>query len=76
MSLPTVSPSISFTFIHQNSRREFQTKNNWNATSDSPRVLVDESFEDSSELLLLAARELRSGFEKLFHLAGWTSEAN
>jgi hypothetical protein len=30
----------------------------------SPRgVLIDESFEDGSELLLLAAGELRCGFE-------------
>jgi hypothetical protein len=33
-------------------------------------VLIDERFEDGGELLLLSARELRSGFEKLFHLAG------
>ena len=38
-------------------------------------MLIDESFEDSSKLLLLAARELRGGVEKLLHLAGWTTVA-
>jgi hypothetical protein len=34
-------------------------------------MLVDKSFKDGGELLLLTARQLRGGFEKLFHLAGW-----
>ena len=38
-------------------------------------VLVNKGFGDGSELLLLATRELGGGFEKLFHLAGWTSAA-
>jgi hypothetical protein len=38
-------------------------------------VLVDEGFEHSGELLLLAAGELRGGLEQLFHLTGWTSAA-
>jgi hypothetical protein len=33
---------------------------------------VDEGFEDSGALQLLAARELRSGLIYLLHLFGWT----
>jgi hypothetical protein len=40
------------------------------ATKSSCGVLVDEGFKDGSELLLVAARELRGGFEYLLHLAG------
>lgn len=32
-------------------------------------MLIDNSFAYRGEFLLLAARELRGGFEKLFHLA-------
>lgn len=35
-------------------------------------VLIDEGFEDGGQLLLLTAGQLRGGFEKLFHLTGWT----
>ena len=35
-------------------------------------VMSDEGFDDSSNLLLLAARESSGSFEKPLHLAGWT----
>ena len=37
--------------------------------------MSDESLDDGSKLLLLRARQLGGGFEKLFHLAGWTGAA-
>src|SRR5688500_3574018 len=36
-------------------------------------IASDEGFEDSGDLLLLAACELRGSLEQLTHSAGWTS---